>query len=209
MKDTVQLRAATLGGFAGAMWFVRLLDMLIPGGGSAAGHGIIPRTWAGLHGIPMAPFIHSDVEHLVANTIPFLVLGALILLRGRFEFVFVMLVSGLVAGAGTWLFGTPDTHHVGASGIVFGFFGYLVFRVAFDRRWSSALITLVVAVLYGTIMAWGLVPHEQISWSGHFFGFIGGVLAARWRYPSQVAARRRAAGPMGVVIAHPSRRADH
>jgi membrane associated rhomboid family serine protease len=191
MTDTLKTRAATLGGFAGAMWLVRIVDMIVPTPGSIAGHGIIPRTLIGLEGIPVAPLIHVDLEHLLANTIPFLILGTLILFRGVFELLFVMLVSGLVAGLGTWLFGAGDSQHIGASGIVFGFFGYLLFRTAFDRRWTSALITLLVAVLYGTAMLYALVPAAGISWSGHFFGFIGGVLAARLRYRSQLTASRR------------------
>ena len=168
------------------MWLVRVLDMLVPGPGSAAGHGIVPRTMMGIEGIPVAPFIHSDLEHLAANTIPLLILGGLILFRGVIEFVFVVLVSGLVAGAGTWLFGAPNTHHIGASGIVFGLFGYLLFRTAFDRRWTSAVITLLVAVVYGTAMLSSLVPRQTISWTAHFFGFIGGFLAARLRYGRMV-----------------------
>lgn len=191
MPDTLKTRAATLGGFAGAMWLVRIVDMIVPTPGSIAGHGIIPRTLIGLEGIPVAPLIHVDLEHLLANTIPFLILGALILFRGVFELLFVMLVSGLVAGLGTWLFGAGGSQHIGASGIVFGFFGYLLFRTAFDRRWTSALITLLVAMLYGTAMLYALVPAAGISWSGHFFGFIGGVLAARMRYRSQLTAGRR------------------
>jgi membrane associated rhomboid family serine protease len=182
VTDTLKTRAATLGGFAGAMWLVRIVDMIVPAPGSVAGYGIIPRTAAGLQGIAVAPLIHLDLEHLAANTIPFLILGALILFRGLFEFLFVLLASALVAGAGTWLFGAGGTQHIGASGIVFGFFGYLVFRTAFDRRWTSAVITLLVAGLYGTAMLYSLVPAAGISWSGHFFGFLGGVIAARLRY---------------------------
>lgn len=167
------------------MWIVRVLDAIVPGAGSAAGHGVIPRTWEGLYGIPVAPLIHLDFPHLIANTLPFLVLGAVILLRGVTEFVFVTLISGLVAGAGTWLFGAPGTMHVGASGIVFGFFGYLLFRTAFDRRWTSAVVTVMVAVLYGTAMLSSLIPEASVSWSGHFFGFLGGVIAARLRYPTR------------------------
>ncbi len=181
--NTIKARATTLGGFVGAMWFVRLLDMLVPGYGSAAGHGVVPRTWNGLEGIPVAPFIHADLEHLIANTLPLLILGGLVLLRGVREFLFVVLTSALVAGLGTWLFGTGNSQHIGASGVVFGLFGYLLFRTAFDRRWSSALITVLVAVGYGMSMAWSLVPEDGISWSAHFFGFVGGFLAARWRYP--------------------------
>jgi membrane associated rhomboid family serine protease len=181
----IKARAATLGGFVAAMWLVRGLDVLVPGAGSAAGHGIIPRTWVGVEGIPVAPFIHADLDHLIANTVPFLILGGLVLLRGVLEFLFVLLTSALVGGFGTWLFGTGDSQHVGASGVVFGLFGYLVFRTAFDRRWSSAVITLLVGIGYGTAMAYSLIPEEGISWSGHFFGFAGGFIAARLRYPYQ------------------------
>ena len=185
---TIKARATTLGGFLGAMWFVRVLDVLMPGYGSAAGHGVVPRTWDGLEGIPVAPFIHADFEHLVANTLPLLILGGLVLLRGVREFLFVVGTSALIGGVGTWLFGTGNSQHIGASGVVFGLFGYLLFRTAFDRRWSSALITVLVAAGYGTAMAWSLVPEDGISWSGHFFGFVGGFLAARWRYPRRSAA---------------------
>jgi membrane associated rhomboid family serine protease len=185
LRDSIRLRIAALLGFVGLMWSVWLLDLLTPGMRSAAGIGIIPRTWIGLEGIPVAPFIHGDLDHLLSNSIPLLVLGALILLRGVSGFLLVVLVSVLVAGAGTWLFGSGDAQHVGASGVVFGFFGYLVFRTAFDRRISTAIITLLVAGLYGTAMALSLVPEERISWSGHFFGFIGGFAAARLRYPAR------------------------
>ncbi len=183
VRDGLQTRAAALGAAVGSIWLVRIVDFLVPGGGSFAGHGIVPRTWYGMEGIPVAPLIHSSLSHLVANTIPFVILGALVLLRGVFEFAFVVLTTALVAGAGTWLFGTPNTEHVGASGVVFGLFGYLLFRMLFDRRLSSVIITLLVAVLYGAAMLRSLIPSESISWSGHFFGFLAGVLAARVRYP--------------------------
>ncbi|MDP9194975.1 MAG: rhomboid family intramembrane serine protease [Acidobacteriota bacterium] len=183
-RDGIKVRAAALGTVVGAMWIVRVLDALVPGMGSAAGHGIIPRTWVGLEGIPIAPLIHANWGHLLANTIPLIILGGLVLLRGVSEFVFVALVSGLIGGAGTWLFGASNTHHIGASGVVFGLFGYLLFRTAFDRRWSSAIVTLIVALAYGTAMASALIPTDGVSWSGHTFGFLGGVIAARIRYPN-------------------------
>lgn len=185
IRDGFQTRAATLGAVAGSFWLVRIVDFLMPGGGSAVGHGIVPRTWYGLEGIPFAPFIHVSLAHLIANTIPFLILGALVLLRGVSEFVFVFLTTALLAGLGTWLFGAPNTEHVGASGVVFGLFGYLLFRMIFDRRLSSVLITLIVALAYGTAMLRSLIPEDSISWSGHFFGFLAGILAARIRYPGR------------------------
>lgn len=178
---SVRFRIAALAAFVGVMWFVWLLDLAVPGAGSFAGPGIIPRTWPGLRGIAAAPFIHRDLDHLLANSVPILVLGAVILARGVAEFAMVVLVSGLVAGAGTWLFGAPNSQHIGASGILFGFFGYLVLRTAFDRRVSSALITIGVAMGYGSAFLYSLVPSGSVSWSGHFFGFLGGILAARIR----------------------------
>jgi membrane associated rhomboid family serine protease len=148
------------------------------------GHGIVPRTWYGLQGILSAPLIHASLAHLVANTVPFLILGALVLLQGVFELVFVVVTTALVAGAGTWLFGASNTEHVGASGVVFGLFGYLLFRMLFDRRLSSAVITLIVAIVYGAAMLRSLIPADGISWTGHFFGFLAGILAARLRAPS-------------------------
>jgi membrane associated rhomboid family serine protease len=163
------------------MWLVWLLDAVTPGPGSAAGIGIVPRTTMGLRGIPAAPFIHAGFDHLLANSIPLVILGSLIVIGGTTDLLFVVLVSGLVGGLGTWLFGSGGGQHVGASGLVFGFIGYLLFRVAFDRRIVPALITLVVTVLYGGMLMSSLLPQPAISWSGHFFGFLGGVAAARMR----------------------------
>jgi membrane associated rhomboid family serine protease len=184
-RDTPGLRVTVLLLFVGLMWFVWFLDLLSPWARSAAGTGIVPRTWDGLDGIVVAPFIHANLDHLLSNSLPILVLGGLILLRGVAEFGFVILVSMLIAGLGTWAFGAGNAQHIGASGVLFGFFGYLLFRAAFDRRLSSAVITLVVASAYGTAFVYSLVPEESVSWSGHFFGFLGGFAAARLRYPGR------------------------
>jgi membrane associated rhomboid family serine protease len=182
-NESLRARAVVLAVFAGLMWAVRGIDTFLPHGLSAAGVGIVPRTWDGLWNIPIAPFIHEDFDHLLSNTIPLLILGALILVRGVGEFMFVLFVSTFVSGFGTWLFGEGNAQHIGASGIVFGFFGYLVFRIAFDRKITSGLIALAVAIAYGSAMTWSLIPEDHVSWSGHFFGFIGGFVAARLRYP--------------------------
>jgi len=168
------------------MWLVRGMYMFLPHGFSLAGMGIVPRTWAGLPNIPIAPFIREGFYHLLSNTIPFVILGALILARGVIEFVFVLFVTTFVSGFGTWLFGEGNAQHIGASGVVFGFFGYLVFRTAFDRKITSAVITLAVAIAYGSAMTYSLIPEEHVSWSGHFFGFVGGFVAARLRYPAMM-----------------------
>ena len=161
------------------MWGIWAVDLLWPG---RIGHGIVPRTPYGVPGIVMAPFLHGNLQHLISNTVPFLVLGAVILLRGARAFTFVLVVSALVAGLGIWLFGTPGTEHIGASGVVFGFLGYVLLRAIYDRRLSSFVIAIVVAMLYGAMIVGSLLPASGISWTGHVFGFLGGVTSARLRY---------------------------
>lgn len=184
-NGSLKTRAAALGTTVGAMWLLRGLEIIIPGEFAVA-HGIVPRTAYGLRAIPVAPFIHADLAHLMANTIPFLILGALVLVRGVREFLFVLVTAALVAGFGTWMFGAGDAHHIGASGVVFGLFGFLVARSFYDHHWSSLLIAAGVAIGYGMAMLSSLVPAEGISWTAHFFGLCGGIVAARMR------ARRRA-----------------
>jgi membrane associated rhomboid family serine protease len=171
-------RAWMLVAFVGSMWAVRVIDTFRAT--SIAGYGIIPRTPGHLAGILVAPFIHADWTHLLANTLPLLVLGGLILASGVGEFVYVTLVSMLCAGAGTWLFGST-ANHIGASGIVFGYIGYLLVRPAYDRRLWSLVVTLIVVGIYGTTLLLAITPQAGISWSGHAFGFVGGLVAARLR----------------------------
>jgi membrane associated rhomboid family serine protease len=163
------------------MWLVRAIDSFDNDGVSVAGWGIIPRALGGLSGILVAPIVHADWDHLLANTVPLLVLGILIALRGPHELLFVVLVTMFVSGIGCWLFGRPG-QHIGASGIVLGFMSFLIVRSLYDRRLSSFLIALVVSVLYAGTAVLALMPHGLFSWTLHFFGLVGGALAANWRY---------------------------
>ena len=180
VSTTAFRRALVLLLFVGSMWVVRVADTFRLDGGSVAGVGVIPRSSGNFIGILASPFIHANWPHLLANTVPLLVLGALVLIDGIAEFLFVTVVCMLSAGAGIWLFG-ERANHIGASGVLFGYVGYLLFRPAFDRKLAFMLITLVVAGLYGTALLWSVVPRAGISWTAHFFGFLGGVLAARLR----------------------------
>lgn len=172
-----QARALALFALIAVLWIVRAVGAIVPGHFLSA--GIVPRDVGSLAGILTAPFIHVSFRHLIANSVPLLVLGTLVLLRGLTELAVVVVLSILIGGAGTWLFGASGSDHVGASGIVLGLMGYLLFRAAFDRRISSIVITLVVVFSYGTALALSLVPQEDISWTGHFFGLVGGITAAR------------------------------
>ncbi len=158
------------------LWLVTLLDYLIPAVDFTQ-YGIIPRKVSGLWGILTAPFLHADWQHLLANTLPLVILGWLTMLRGMKVFVVVVLICWIVSGLGVWALGGEYTH-VGASGIIFGLFGYLLLRAYFERSLTSLLIACAVGFGYGG-MVWGLLPLEKhISWLGHIFGFAGGALAA-------------------------------
>lgn len=160
-----------------AFWLVELLDLFV------FRHrldlfGILPRNLIGLRGILFAPFLHGGLPHLIANTIPFLTLGWFVMLQETSDFFIVTAIAMLVGGLGTWLFGSAGLH-IGASGVIFGYLGFLLLRGYFQRNLPSILLSVVVFFLYGGLV-WGVLPSQpRISWEGHLFGFLGGVLAAR------------------------------
>jgi membrane associated rhomboid family serine protease len=158
------------------MWFVEVVNAI--DGQRLDADGIYPRSLNGLPGIVSAPFIHAGFSHLVGNTIPFIVLGLLIALEGARRVVEVTLIVALVAGLGTWLTAPADTSTIGASGIVFGYAGYLIARGVFTHRALQIAVGVVVAVLFGGALLWDLVPQTGVSWQDHLFGAIGGVVAA-------------------------------
>ena len=157
------------------MWAVELVDLLP--NTDFDRWGIRPRRLTGLTGVVFAPFLHAGFGHLIGNTIPFLVLGCIIAASGIQRFVQVTVIVGLVSGLGTWLMSPSHTVHIGASGLVFGYLTYLVTRGVFQRHLGQIVLGLIVLFFYGGIL-WGLFPRPGISWQGHVFGAIGGVLAA-------------------------------
>ena len=166
-------------GCLGLMWGLELIDALLPL--PLDQFGIHPRSLSGLIGIAVSPFLHGSWSHLMANTPPLLIFGGLISFGGATEFWLVTLGCGLISGLGTWAFSPSYTVTVGASGIVFGYFGYLLLRGFFERKFSSIAISLVIGFVYGGII-WQAFPSSdaRISWTAHFFGLIGGVLLARF-----------------------------
>lgn len=157
------------------MWGAEIVD--VPLDGRLDRWGIRPRTLRGVVGIPLAPFLHDGFRHLFANTVPFLVMGGVIASGSVARFARVAVIVGLTSGLGVWLLARGGTVHLGASGLVFGFLTYLLARGVIARKVSWMLGGLVVLVLYGGIL-WGLLPRPGVSWSGHVFGAVGGVLAA-------------------------------
>jgi membrane associated rhomboid family serine protease len=182
LTQKFKTQATILGGLVGTMWAVMILNTAIFHG-QLNNFGIAPHNLVGLRGILFAPFLHGDFGHLMSNTMPFIVLGWLVMLAETTDILVVTGLSMLIGGAGTWVFGSSGTSHIGASGVVFGFLGYLLMRGYFDRKISSILISLFVFSIYGTVL-FGILPGRAgISWEGHLFGFLGGALAARLSAP--------------------------
>jgi membrane associated rhomboid family serine protease len=167
---------AFVAAMAAVMWVVEIADQVADGRLDA--NGIEPREVDGIDGIVWAPFLHGGFDHLIGNTIPFLVLGGAIALGGLARVVAVTVVVAVVGGLGTWLVAPANTIHIGASGIVFGFAAYLVARGLYSRSVAQIALGAVVLAVWGTTLLRGLVPEDGISWQGHLFGALGGVLAA-------------------------------
>ncbi|MEV1248797.1 rhomboid family intramembrane serine protease [Nonomuraea sp. NPDC052129] len=158
------------------MWAVEVVDYTTNGSLDRE-FGIVGWDPSGLVGIFFAPFLHVGFGHLMANSLPLLILGFLAALRGLGRFFAASLLIIVIGGIGTW-FTSPDTITVGASGLVFGYFGYVLARGIFDRRVFDIVIGIGVGIAYYSIL-WGLLPNQQgISWQGHLFGLVGGVVAA-------------------------------
>lgn len=178
-----------LGGLVLLLWAVELVDLLLFGG-SLDRLGIRPRTAGGLMGVPLHPLLHLGLGHVALNSIGLLLFGGLVILRDETDFWITVLLGTLIGGLGVWLFGRPPIH-VGASGVVFALFGYLLLTGWFDRSFGAILLSAVVFLLWGSAL-FGLSPMQVgISWEAHLFGFLAGGLAAWLR-----AQRRRAKLPV-------------
>lgn len=141
--------------------------------------GIVPREVSGLDGILWAPLLHADWQHLLANTLPVLVLGFLALAGGLGQFLAVTATIWIVGGLGTWLTGAENSVHIGASGLIFGWLTFLLVRGFFARSFGQIALAVLLFMLYGGTLLGVLPGQAGISWQGHLFGAIGGLLAAR------------------------------
>ncbi len=167
-----------IGTFIAIFWIVEIVNQTFFGD-RLDYFGIIPRNIVGLRGIILAPFLHTDFTHLIANTVPFAILAWFVMLQDTDDFFTVSFYSMIVSGIGVWLFARPNSITVGASGVIFGYLGFLLLRGYFQKNTPSIALSLMVVFLYGG-MIWGVLPsNPHVSWLGHLFGFIGGILAAK------------------------------
>jgi membrane associated rhomboid family serine protease len=186
----VKQRIALVGGFVALLWAVEIVDYVL--GGGLDGLGIRPRAISGLIGVPLAPLLHGGFGHLLANTTALIPLGLLVAARRRSDFVAVSLLTTFLGGAAVWLLARGGAVHIGASGLVFGYLGYLLALGWYERSPRAVVIALLVGGLYGG-MVFGVLPgHPGVSWESHLFGFFaGGFAAKRLARPAYEHARYR------------------
>ena len=174
----------TVGGALVLIWGVEAVDLLLLGGALDA-YGIVPRTVSGLAGIPASPLLHAGVFHLISNSIGLLLLGGLVILREEAHFWLVTLAATLLGGLGVWVVGRPAVH-LGLSGVIFGYLGYLLVTGWFERRFGSIVLSVVAFLLWAPMLFGALPIQSGVSWESHLFGLLSGALAAWW-----LARRRR------------------
>jgi len=193
--------ATTILTFVALLYLVELIDQLT--GGKLDNNGIRPLKTDGLWGIIFAPVLHANWAHLMANTIPLLVLGFLMTLAGLARFAWATVIIWVLGGLGTWLIGNVGsscgpTDHIGASGLIFGYLAFMLVFGLFVRRIWNIVIGLVVFFAYGGVLLGAMPVLHQcggVSWQGHLCGALAGVVAAYMlSAPERKARERKKAG---------------
>jgi len=171
IKDSIKLPLVFLASF----WII----MLIESGTNSnfASYGIMPRTIDGLKGILLSPFIHGSFSHLLSNSLPFFLLFTTLVYFYSKIYGRVLITIYILTGLGVWLIARP-AFHIGASGVIYGFAGFLIFSGLFRREFKSILIAVIILILYGGLI-WGVFPGKYgISWESHLAGGISGLISA-------------------------------
>lgn len=163
-------------GIVALAWIIEIADVVFHLFGFPLDSlGIWPRKLFGLPGVILSPWLHGDFGHLASNTLAFLGLGFFMSMAEGTRFLRTSLILMVISGLGTWLIGRGDSVHVGASGLIYAYFGYLVARAWTERRPLWIATGIVVAILYWG-MLWGILPSDaDVSWEAHLCGFVGGL----------------------------------
>ncbi len=183
-------------GFIVLIWVLQVVNWA--GHNNLAIHyGILPRSIGRLPEIFTAPFLHFSWDHIEGNSGPLFVFGFLAAYRGVVKFLGVTVLVAITSGLGVWLFQGSNELTVGASGLIFGYFGYILSRGLIDRNLIDALAAVVMALSYAYILTVAIPGTPRVSWIGHLGGLIGGI-AAGWIFRSNRSLRKAdRGGPPG------------
>ena len=175
-NSVVRKRLWALAIFIGALWAIQVINWAL-GYRLNLAFGLIPRHIGGIDGIFGMPVLHASFSHLMSNTPPLVLMGTLLALTATRALLLMNAVIIALGGALVWLFGS-NAIHIGASGLVFGWFGFLVARGVVDRSPVTLGAAFLVALVYGSII-WGVLPGQPgVSWEAHLFGALAGAVAA-------------------------------
>ncbi|MCX6462285.1 MAG: rhomboid family intramembrane serine protease [Pseudonocardiales bacterium] len=177
LPSPVRPAALTMLALTGLLYVVEVADVVSGQSLERAG-GIVARDGSGLDGIAFAPLLHGDWPHLLGNTVPFLVFGFLAMAGGIRQFVLVTALIWIGGGLAVWLTAGAGEYHVGASGVIFGWLAFLLTRGFFARSAKQIALAVVLFAIWGGILFGVLPGQEGISWQGHLFGALFGVLGA-------------------------------
>ncbi|GAA1256105.1 rhomboid family intramembrane serine protease [Sphaerisporangium rubeum] len=192
-------------GFLAFIWVVQIFNAL-SGYLLSRAFGIVARDPGALAGVVTAPFLHWSWGHIEGNSGPLFVFGFLAAYRGVVRFLGVTALIAVTSGLGVWFVAGPGTVTAGASGVVFGYFGYILVRGVFDRHTIDIVVGLVMGLCFAYQFT-GLLPSDGFSWQGHLFGFAGGILGGwlfRERRVRPAAGPRQVAGPAARGVAGPA-----
>jgi membrane associated rhomboid family serine protease len=167
----------------GVLWIIQIFNWFVDYRLNCL--GIIPRRVRGLVGIVCSPFLHGNFNHLFFNSIPFVVLSCLVLLNGWVAFIYVTVIAALLGGIATWLFARMGSH-VGASGVIMGYWSYLMVEAYYQPSWLSFVLAGVCIYYFGSFILHVVPTSARSSWEGHLFGFLAGIFAA-YSFPSVIA----------------------
>lgn len=162
--------------FIGILWLIHIINWIMQYRLNVL--GIRSRTLSGLPGIVFSPLLHGDFNHLFFNTIPLFVLADLILPEGKIMFYYVSGTITLLSGSLLWLFGRRGIH-IGASGLIMGYFGYLLAKVYFNLTATTIVLAGFCLYYFGGLFL-SLFPgaKKNVSWEGHVFGFLSGIFTS-------------------------------
>ena len=186
-----------VGAFLGLLWLIQVVNW------ADSYHldrfGILPHHVSHLGDIFTAPLLHFNWPHLEGNSIPFLVLGFLAAYRALRKFIALTLIVAVTSGLAVWLFQSSTELTVGASGLIFGYFGYVLVRGIFDRNLVDVVVGILAGVLYFSILTVAIPGTPGVSWIGHAGGLFGGVLAG-WLLRSRRPAPARPVAPATPTV---------
>lgn len=176
-RDRVRFAAGLMAGWVALLWLLEVADVV--SGHALDGFGIVPRTPSELVDVLPSAFVHFGFAHVAANSVPLLVLGFLAALGGIRRFAAVCALIVVADGLGVWLMAPAHSNTAGASGLVFGLFGFLLVSGFVERRPLGVLAGVLVTAVWGGSILAGLAPTQSgVSWQGHLIGLAAGVAAA-------------------------------